>query len=108
MEDCSPPEKVKKALVGPSKCQSRFRKKWEKFCPISSVPNSPAEFRCAVGGHIVSCSHQDEADHDVKRHIQGSINQKKLKRLKSMKTLSSFGFRPNDDSSGSRYANYVI
>ena len=45
---------------------------------------------------MVSCSHQDEVNE--KRHKQGSIHQKKLKSLKSMNTLSSFGFRSNDDS----------
>ena len=79
-----------------AKCQSRFKKEWGKLYPISSVSNSPGKVRCTVCYHILSCSHQGEAD--VKRHIQGAIHQKKLKSLKSMKTLSSFGFRPNDDS----------
>ena len=44
----------------------------------------------------MSYSHQEEAD--VKRHVEGPIHQKKLKGLKSMKTLNNFGFRKRDDT----------
>ena len=75
MEGCSVPKKVKKAREGAAKYQSRFKKECEMLYPISSVPNSPGEFRCTVCNHIVPCSHQGEAD--VKRHMQGTIHQKK-------------------------------
>ena len=44
----------------------------------------------------MSCSHQDESD--VKHHVEGPIHQKKLKDLKSIKRLSNFGFRKQDDT----------
>ena len=45
----------------------------------------------------MSCSHQ-EGEADVKRHVEGLIHQKKLKDLKSMKTLNNFGFRKQDNT----------
>ena len=42
------------------------------------------------------CSHQGKTD--MKRHVEGPIDQKKLKDLKSMKTLNNFGFRKQDDT----------
>ena len=80
----------------PAKYQSRLKKEWEKLYPIPSVPNSPGEFCCTVCDHIVLCSNQVEAD--LKQCIQGAIHQMKLKKLKSMKTLSSLSFRLNDES----------
>ena len=44
----------------------------------------------------MSCSHQDESD--VKHYVEGPIHQKKLKDLKSIKRLSNFGFRKQDDT----------
>ena len=44
----------------------------------------------------MSCSHQGEAD--VKHHVEGPIHQKKLKDLKSIKRLSNFGFRKQDNT----------
>ena len=78
----------------------------QKLHAISSVPNTPGEFRCTVCDHIVSCSHQGGAD--VKRHIQGAFHQKKLKSLKPTKTLSSIGFRAIDDSIWRQVTNYEI
>ena len=89
-------KKLKKHWQVPPSIKIDSKKEWKKFYPISNVPNSPGEFRCTVYDYILSCFCQSEAD--VKRHIQGAVHQKKWKSLKSMKTLSSFGFRPNDDN----------
>ena len=92
----TPPKNTKRSLSGAATCQSRFKKDRLKLYPVSEVQNSPGEFRCNVCSCVVSYSNQGEAD--VRRHIEGSIHQKKLKDLKSMKTLNNFGFRKQDDT----------
>ena len=92
----TPPKKAKRSLSGAATYISRFKKDWTKLFPLSEVQNSPGEFRCNVCSCVVSCSHQGEAN--VKRHVEGPIHQKKLKDLKSMKTLNNFGFRKQDDT----------
>ena len=92
----APPNKAKRSLSDAATYKSRFKKDWTKLYPVSKVQNSPGEFRCNVCSCVVSCSHQGEAD--VKRHVEGPIHQRKLKDLKSMKTLNNFGFRKQDDT----------
>ena len=92
----TPPKKAKRSLSGAAIYKSRFKKDWTKLHPVSEVQNSPGEFRCNVFSCVLSCSHQGEAD--VKRHVEGPIRQKKLKYLKSVKTLNNFGFRKQDDT----------
>ena len=84
----TPPKKDKRSLSGAATYKSRFKKNWTKLYPVSEVQNSPGEFRCNVCSCVVSCSHQGE----------GPIHQKKLKDLKSRKTLNNFGFRKQDDT----------
>ena len=97
MADYSTPlKRAKRSLSGAATYKSRFKKDWTKLYPVSEVQNSPGEFRCNVCSCVVSCSHQGEAD--VKRHVEGPIHQKKLKDLKSMKTLNNFGFKKQDDT----------
>ena len=96
MADYSTLTKKAKSLSGAATYTSQFKKDWTKLYPVSVVRNSPGEFRCNVCSDVVSCPHQDEAD--VKRHIEGPIYQKKLKDLKSMKTLNNFSFRKQDDT----------
>lgn len=59
-----------------------------------------------VCDHIASCSHQGEEY--MKRHIQQALHEKKSKSLISMKTLSSFGFRPNADSIREQIKNCYV
>ena len=80
-------KKPKRSLSGAATYTSQFKKDWTKLYPVSEVRNSPGEFRCNVCSGVVSCPHQGEAD--VKRHMEGPIYQKKLKDLKSMKTLNN-------------------
>ena len=83
----TPPKKAERSLSGAATYKSRFKKDWTKLYAVSEVQNSPGEFHCNVCSCVVSCSHQGEAD--VKRHVEWPIHQKKLKDLKSMKTLLS-------------------
>ena len=92
----TPPKKAKRSLSGAAIYKSQFKKDWTKLHPVSEVQNSPGEFRCNVCSCVLSCSHQGEAD--VKRHVEGPIRQKKLKYLKSVKTLNNFGFKKQDDT----------
>ena len=86
----------KRSLSGAATYKSRFKKNWTKSYPVSELQNSPGEFRCNVCSCVASCSHQGEAN--MKRHVEGPIHQKKLKDLKSRKTLNNFGFRKQDDT----------
>ena len=92
----TPPKKAKRSLSGAATYKSRFKKDWTKLHPVSEVQNSPREFRCNICSCVLSCSHQGEAD--VKRHVEGPIHQKKLKDLKSIKTLNNFGFRKQHET----------
>ena len=92
----TPLKKAKRRLSGAATYKSWFKKDWTKLYPVSEVQNSSGEFCCNVCSCVVSCSHQGKAN--VKCHVEGPIHQKKLKDLKSMKTLNNFSFRKQDDT----------
>ena len=102
----TPPKRDKRSLSGEATYKSRFKKNWTKLYPVSEVQNSPGEFRCNVCSCVVSCSYQGEAD--VKRHVEGPIHQKKLKDLKSRKTLNNFGVRKQDDTLKEQVCNEFL